>query len=81
RLRHYGATEVFVFGSVARGEDTASSDIDLLVDRFDDGAYSWGMPKVKQELEDILGVGVDVGEIRTLGARLLQDALADARPL
>ena len=31
---HYGARDVRLFGSVARGDDSANSDIDLLV-RFD----------------------------------------------
>lgn len=34
-LVRYGLTNPRVFGSVARGEDTASSDVDLLVDVAD----------------------------------------------
>jgi uncharacterized protein len=39
-LRHAGVIEASLFGSVARGEEHASSDVDLLV-RFDHEA-SWG---------------------------------------
>ena len=80
-LRRSGASQVLVFGSVARGEDAAASDIDLLVDHLDPGSYSWGVPKVKAELETLLGVAVDVGEIGKLCPRVRAEALRDARPL
>jgi hypothetical protein len=44
----YGATNVRVFGSVARGEDTPDSDIDILVDLS------------PRSIRDVLGVPVDV---------------------
>jgi uncharacterized protein len=34
-LRHLGVSHAAVFGSVARGEATAGSDIDVLVDAID----------------------------------------------
>ena len=80
-LQRAGAHTVLVFGSVARGEDDLNSDVDLLVDRLDDGVYSWGVPCVKEELERLLGVPVDVGEVKNMRPRVLQEALHDARPL
>lgn len=80
-LRGHGATKVLVFGSVARGEDDEHSDIDLLVDHFDQGAYSWGVPKAQRELEDLLGVKVDVGEIENMRRPVLIEALREARAL
>ncbi len=53
------ASNVRVFGSVARGEDTADSDLDLLV-TFSEGASLYDLVDLADELEDILGVTVDV---------------------
>ncbi len=53
------AVDVRVFGSVARGEDTPGSDIDLLV-RFQEGASLLDQSTLAIELGDLLGVEVDV---------------------
>lgn len=80
-LEKYGATKVLVFGSVARGEDDADSDIDLLVDKFDEGAYEWATPTAKWELEDLLGLKVDIGEVPDLKKRVLADVIKDVQLL
>ena len=48
-----------VFGSVARGEDRADSDVDLLAD-LPPGMGLLGLGRVQAELEAILGVKVDL---------------------
>src|SRR6478736_1468006 len=53
------ARDVRVFGSIARGEDTPDSDIDLLV-RFESGASLFDLVRFAESLEDMLGVHVDV---------------------
>jgi predicted nucleotidyltransferase len=53
------AGDVRVFGSIARGEDTPDSDIDLLV-RFDEGASLFDLVRFADKLEAMLGVRVDV---------------------
>ena len=55
----YGAHNVRVFGSVARGEATPDSDVDLLVD-FRDGATLWGAVGlcVRQKPHRFIGSGV-----------------------
>jgi predicted nucleotidyltransferase len=53
------AHRVAVFGSVARGEAHTGSDVDLLVD-FEPGASLLDQVGLFQDLEDLLGVGVDV---------------------
>jgi len=53
------ADDVRVFGSIARGEDTPDSDIDLLV-RFDQEASLFDLVRFAEKLEKILGVHVDV---------------------
>lgn len=50
-----------VFGSVARSEATARSDIDLLVD-FDPGATAMDQIGLKQDLERLFRRRVDVAE-------------------
>ncbi|UYM03915.1 XRE family transcriptional regulator [Solicola gregarius] len=62
-----------VFGSTARGDDTAESDLDLLVE-FDADATLLDLVRMADELERVLGVRVDVvddyGDSRILnGAR------------
>ena len=56
--RHH-ASSVRVFGSVATGSDTPSSDLDLLV-HFSDEASLYDQVGLTLELEDLLGVSVDV---------------------
>jgi uncharacterized protein len=53
------AHRVAVFGSVARGEARPGSDLDLLVD-FEPGASPLDHVGLFQDLEELLGVGVDV---------------------
>jgi uncharacterized protein len=59
---------IAVFGSVARGEAHSDSDLDLLVD-FERGASLLDHIGLFQELEDLLGVGVDVVARRALKPR------------
>lgn len=54
-----GADNVRVFGSVARGEDTGGSDIDLLIDPRA-GVGLFDLIEFETALEELLGVEVDV---------------------
>ncbi|RIJ77537.1 helix-turn-helix domain-containing protein [Nakamurella silvestris] len=73
------ASDVRVFGSVLRGEDTPDSDVDLLV-RFAPGASLLDQAQLVLELEDLLGVPVDVVSDRGSGERL-ERIRSLARPL
>lgn len=55
----HGMTELRVFGSVARGQDTDSSDLDLLV-RVPEGTGLLALGRFTQELQDPVHVPVDV---------------------
>jgi predicted nucleotidyltransferase len=55
----YGARNVHVFGSVARGEDTPASDLDLLV-KLDSNVTLLQHAALIRELETLLGCSVDV---------------------
>ncbi|HUP69514.1 MAG TPA: helix-turn-helix domain-containing protein [Acidimicrobiales bacterium] len=75
-----GAHNVRIFGSVARGEDTAASDVDFLVD-LDSGVGVVGLAGLKRDLTDLLGVDVDVVPAETLKPRIRAEVLAEAIPL
>jgi len=55
----HGISRVFVFGSVASGENTPQSDVDLLVE-MQEGASLFGMAGFSYEAEKLLHVPVDV---------------------
>jgi hypothetical protein len=55
----HGVTNLRVFGSVARGEDRADSDVDLLAD-LPPGMGLFGLGRVQADLEAILGARVDL---------------------
>ena len=72
------ATNPRVFGSVLHGEDTADSDLDLLVDPLP-GTTLFDLGGIQVELEALLGVPVDVltpGDLpRKFRDRVLQEAM------
>ena len=55
----YGVSNLRVFGSVARGEDHADSDVDLLAD-FPPGLSLFGLGRLEADLEGILGTRVNL---------------------
>lgn len=57
--RNRRAHRIAVFGSVARGKARPESDLDLLVE-FEPGASLLDHVGLCQDLEELLGVGVDV---------------------
>lgn len=77
--RHHG-TSVSLFGSVARGDEGPGSDIDFLIE-LEPGTRPFEILALGAELEDALGVKVDVGTPDSLRQRLRGDVLAEAVPL
>jgi uncharacterized protein len=61
----HGVTGLRVFGSVARGEDRADSDVDLLVD-LPEHMSLFGLARLQAELESILSARVDLVPSRDL---------------
>jgi len=76
----YGARNVRVFGSAARGEAGAGSDIDLLVE-FEPGRSLLDQAGLEAELEEVLGCKVDVVSEKGLYWLLRRRILKEARAL
>jgi predicted nucleotidyltransferase len=57
--KRHGASHIRLFGSIARGDATASSDVDLIV-RFDPSRSLFDHGGLIDDLEELLGVKVDV---------------------
>lgn len=75
-----GASTVRVFGSVAKGVDREGSDLDLLVD-LPLGTSLLSIVGLQLEIEDALGVKVDLCTERELDPALKERILAEARPV
>jgi predicted nucleotidyltransferase len=76
----YGAHNLRVFGSVARGEGDAHSDVDFLVE-MEPGRSLFDLGGLQYELERLLGRPVDVVTERGLKARIRDRVLREAVPL
>jgi len=78
--RAHGLVNVRVFGSVARGEDTPQSDIDLLVD-LENGRTLLDLGGALVKLQELLGRRVDIVTERGLHWYLREKIMQEARPL
>jgi predicted nucleotidyltransferase len=76
----YGVRNLRVFGSVARGEAGAGSDVDVLVD-FEPGRSLLDQVGFEQELETLLGSRVDVVVEGGISPYLEERILQEAQPL
>jgi len=76
----YGARNVRVFGSVARGEADEQSDIDLIVE-FEPDRSLLDHAGLWLELQELLGVRVDVVSSRGIKARIRERVLPETVPL
>lgn len=78
--RKYGAYDVRIFGSVARGESHPDSDIDFLV-KLESGRSLLDLARLLRELQTLLGCKVDVMTEAGLRPRIRPQVLQEARPL
>jgi predicted nucleotidyltransferase len=69
-----------VFGSIARGEDDASSDLDLLVDTTESTSL-FDLAAIELELERLIGIPVHVTTSGALRGALRERVLAEAEPV
>jgi predicted nucleotidyltransferase len=78
--RQWGAHDVRVFGSVARGDAGPQSDVDFLV-RFEDGRSLLDHGGLLMDLRDLLGCEVDVVDDDAMRPRFRDRVLKEAVPL
>lgn len=69
-----------LFGSMARGTATASSDLALLVDLAPNRDL-FDLIGIKQKIETVTGFKVDVVTEKSLSKHLRESILKDAKPL
>jgi predicted nucleotidyltransferase len=75
--KRYGAKNIRVFGSIARGEAGPESDVDLVV-KFEPGTSLLDHGGLIMDLQDALGCKVDVISERGMKSRLRQRVESDA---
>jgi predicted nucleotidyltransferase len=78
--RKHGATNVRIFGSLARGEADEASDIDVLVD-LEPGRSVFDLGRLLGDLEDLLGRRVDIVTEKGLKQRIRERVLKESVPL
>jgi predicted nucleotidyltransferase len=76
----FRAANPLIFGSVLHGTDREGSDLDLLVDALP-GATLFDLGGLQVELEEMLGVAVDLLTPGGLPSRFRDQVLAEAMPV
>ena len=76
----HGAGNLLLFGSVARGEETPQSDVDLLIDVTGDTS-PWFPGSLVADLENLLQRPVQVVIRRSLSPLIRESVLREAIPL
>jgi len=76
----HGAQNIRIFGSFARGEAGAKSDLDLLVE-MQSGRSLFDLVALGQELEEFLGRKVDILTDGGISPYLKDRIYAEAKPL
>ena len=79
-VNRFRATNLRVFGSVLHGTDKEDSDLDLLVDTLP-GATLFDLGELQVELEELLGVNVDLLTPSDLPQKFRDQVVGEARPV
>lgn len=73
----YGATNLRIFGSVARGEDDPTSDLDLIID-LEPNRSLFDLGGLAMDLQALLGCPVDIVTEKGLKQRIRDRVLREA---
>lgn len=76
----YGARNLRVFGSVARGEAGPESDVDFVV-RFEPGRSLLDQSNMILDLQELLGRKVEIASEKWLNEHIKEQVLSEAVPL
>jgi len=79
-LARAGLQNPRVFGSVARGQDIETSDLDLLVE-VANGTTFFDLARIEDELSSILGCRVELLTAGSLAPDVAKRAAVDVMPL
>lgn len=75
--QRYGASDIRIFGSVARGDAVEGSDLDLVV-RFAPECSLFDHGNLLMDLQDLLGVKVDVISENGMRERFRNEVMREA---
>lgn len=75
----YGVAELSVFGSVARGDASPDSDVDLLFELTEDARLGFALFDLERELADVFRRPVDLLSKDSIHRLIRDQVLADAR--
>ena len=76
----HGARNVRIFGSVARNDADAASDVDFLVD-METGRSLFDLGGLYMDLHELLGCSIDLVTEHGLRSRIRERVLREARPV
>ena len=76
-LKRHAVKHASIFGSFARGEAKANSDVDLLIEYKSKDKSLFDLVDLKSELEETLGRRVDVVTYHSIYWRLREQILAE----
>jgi predicted nucleotidyltransferase len=73
----FRVSEISIFGSYARGQQTSDSDVDILIG-YEQAPTLWMIAELKEYLSELLGIRVDVVTRQGLKSRIRERVLAEA---
>ena len=76
----YGVTKIFIFGSVARGDDQQNSDIDLLV-TLEKSKTLFDLGGFYMDLSSLLGKEISLVTSESIQGKFRENILRDSIPL
>ena len=79
--QRYGVARLLVFGSVARGAASSTSDVDVLYELTPGTRLGWEIENLADDLTEVFGRSVDLISIAGLHHLLRHSVLAEAQAL